>query len=50
MYLNDVHYKSALFQKQQIQLAQILPDIITFLVDINFSLLYTHDSIYSVCR
>lgn len=49
MYLNDVHYKSALLQKQQIQLAQILPDIITFLIDRKFSLLYAHDGIYS-CR
>jgi len=29
MYLNNVHYKSALLQKEQIQLAQILPDVIT---------------------
>lgn len=50
MYLNDVHYKSALLQKQQIQVAQILPDKIAFIVDINFSLLYAHDCIFNVCR
>lgn len=41
MHLNDVQYKSAQFLKQQIQLTLVFPDIITFLVNINFSLLYT---------